>query len=304
MQENYLAKWLNGDLTDAELAEFKNSEEYASYQRIADATATMTAPDFDADAAYAVFKNRQKLENPKVLSLRPFKKFLRVAAAAAVLMIGAYFYLDSTSNETISTSYAESKEISLPDRSQVILNADTKISYEKNKWEENRNVDLKGEAFFKVAKGKRFTVDTHSGKVAVLGTQFNVENRDGYFEVSCFEGLVKVTFEKRETELSAGSSFVAIDGSIVETVGSDESRPSWMNDESSFKSVPLKYVLAEFERQHDIAVETHNIDLEQLFTGTFSNSDSDLALRSISAPSQIKFKFEGDKVLFYGENTP
>ena len=77
-----------------------------------------------------------------------------------------------------------------------------------------------------------------------------------------------------------------------------------MNDESSFKSVPLKYVLDEFERQHDIAVETQNIDLEQLFTGTFSNSDTNLALKSISVPSQIKFKFEGDKVLFYGENTP
>ena len=34
MQENYLAKWLNGDLTGPELSEFKNSDEYASYASV------------------------------------------------------------------------------------------------------------------------------------------------------------------------------------------------------------------------------------------------------------------------------
>jgi len=303
MQENYLAKWLNGDLTEAELSEFKNSDEYASYKRIADATESLKAPDFDAETAYTALKNRREFEGPKVVSLLPFRKFLRVAAAAAILMVGSYFYLN-TLDETISTSFAENKEISLPDQSEVVLNADSEISYNKSKWEKNRNVNLKGEAFFKVAKGKRFTVATDAGKIAVLGTQFNVENRKGFFEVTCFEGLVSVGFKESEMKLAAGESFIAINGKVVDADATNTGEPSWMNDESSFKSVPLKYVLDEFERQHDIAVKTDNIDLEQLFTGSFSNSNSELALKSISVPSQIKFKFEGDKVLFYGENTP
>jgi len=303
MQENYLAKWLNGDLTEAELAEFQNSDAYASYKRIADATDGLKAPDFDADSAYTALKNRRELEGSKVVSLHPFRKFLQVAAALAVIMMGSYFYLNSL-DETISTSFAENKEISLPDRSEVVLNADSEISYSKSKWDKNRNVDLEGEAFFKVAKGKRFTVATDAGKITVLGTQFNVENRNGFFEVTCFEGQVGVDFNDKEMKLSAGESFMAINGKIVETDATGTVEPSWINDESSFKSVPLKYVLDEFERQHDIAVKTKNIDLEQLFTGSFSNSDSNLALQSISVPSQIKFKFEGDKVLFYGENTP
>ena len=77
-----------------------------------------------------------------------------------------------------------------------------------------------------------------------------------------------------------------------------------MNNESSFRSTPLSYVLDEFQRQYDIEVETRNIDLEQLFTGTFSNTNMDLALQSISTPSQISFKLEENKVLFYAENTP
>jgi len=303
MQENYLAKWLNGDLSEAELAEFKNSDAYASYARIIEASDGLKAPVFDSDSAYAALKNRRELEDTKVVKLHPFRKFLRVAAAAAVLMIGAYFYLN-TLNANIATAFAENKSISLPDASEVILNADSELSYSKSKWDENRNVTLKGEAFFKVAKGKRFTVATDAGNISVLGTQFNVENRDGFFEVTCFEGLVSVGFNDMKVKLAAGKSFVAINGAIVEVGAPGESEPSWINDESSFKSVPLKFVLDEFERQHDIAVTTQNINLEQLFTGTFSNSDSKLALKSISVPSQIKFKFEGDKVLFYGENTP
>ncbi|MGS0524968.1 FecR domain-containing protein [Zobellia nedashkovskayae] len=116
--------------------------------------------------------------------------------------------------------------------------------------------------------------------------------------------MVSVTFNGKETKLPAGTSFIVIDGKITEAPASQTLQPSWLTNESTFKSVPLKFVLAELERQHNITVETQNIDTEQLFTGTFSNTDRDIALKSISAPSQIKFKFEGSKVLFYGDKNP
>ena len=218
-------------------------------------------------------------------------------------MVGSYFYLN-TLNENIATQYAENKEVVLPDASKIILNADSELSYSEKKWDKERNVSLEGEAFFKVAKGKRFTVSTGHGTVAVLGTQFNVENRKGYFEVTCFEGLVSVTYNNNVTKLPAGTTFVVIDGKVIDSEKPNTTTPSWMNNESSFKSIPLKFVLDEFQRQHDIKVETQNIDIKSLFTGTFSNTNTDLALQSISVPSQIKYKIEGNKVLFYAENTP
>ena len=302
MQDNYLAKWLNNELTETELAEFKTSEAYASYQRILEVSEQLEAPDFEEDEAFLALKNKRALNEKKVVQLHPFKKFLRVAAAAAVI-IGSYYYLNSL-DENYRTRYAENKEIVLPDNSRVILNADSELSFSEGKWSEKRNVELNGEAFFKVAKGKRFTVATAAGTVAVLGTQFNVEHRKGFFEVTCYEGLVSVSFNGKEIKLPAGNSFIAIDGKSVDPQTPEDLQPSWLNDESSFKSVPLIYVLDEFERQHDIKVETQNIDTDQLFTGTFSNTDTDLALKSISTPSQIKFKLEGSKVLFYGEKTP
>ena len=301
MQENYLAKWLNNELSEAELEEFKNSDAYATYQQIIDASNALESPSFNTEEALAAVKNVHLFNDTKVVQLNPFKKFLSVAAAVAILLTGTYFYVNSL-DEQISTQYAEKKEIVLPDNSEVVLNADSRLIYSKKNWNANRNISLEGEAFFKVAKGKRFTVATEAGEVAVLGTQFNVENRKGFFEVTCFEGLVSVSFNGKETKLPAGSSFVAIDGQIVTDEKQNSIIPSWINAESTFKSIPLKFVLNEFQRQHNIIVETKNIDTNLLYTGSFSNTDANLALQSISTPSRIKFTLEGNKVLFYAEN--
>ncbi len=303
MQENYLAKWLNNELSEAELAEFKQSDEYPTYQRILETSNTLEAPSFDKTKAWENLDAQRNKQQPKVITLSPFKTFLRVAAVIAVLLTGSYFYL-STLDESFSTAYAENKEVILPDNSEIILNAESQLSFNEKNWDNERNISLNGEAFFKVAKGKKFTVKTDQGTVAVLGTQFNVENRGDFFEVTCFEGLVSVTLNGKEFKLPAGNSFMAIDGRETKSTATKNGQPSWINNESSFKSIPLKYVLEEFQRQHNVSVDLNNIDTSQLFTGTFSNSDIDLALKSISVPLQIKFKLEGNKVLFYGESAP
>lgn len=303
MQENYLAKWLNNELSEADLSEFKKTEEYATYQRILETSNTLEAPSFNADMAWESLEDIRSKEQPKVISMSPFKSFLRVAAVIALLLGGSYFYLN-TLDDTFTTQYAESKEIVLPDSSEIILNADSKLSYSEKNWDIKRNISLEGEAFFKVAKGKKFTVATKQGTVAVLGTQFNVENRGDFFEVTCFEGLVSVTFNGKEMKLPAGTSFVAINGKKTKTTAPKNGEPSWLNKESAFSSIPLKYVIKEFQRQHNVIVEIKGIDTNQLFTGTFSNTNIDLALKSISVPLQIKFKLEGNKVLFYGESAP
>jgi len=303
MQENHLAKWLNNDLSEEELLAFRNSESYDSYRKIIAVSDTLEAPDFDMEKALQDLKDRKNSSEPKVIAMRPYRRFLKVAAAIALLMVGTYFYMGTLGHQ-ISTDYAELKEVTLPDNSEIVLNADSKISYDEKNWAEKRNIELEGEAYFKVAKGKKFTVSTDNGTIAVLGTQFNVENRNGFFEVTCYEGLVSVTYDGKDTKLAAGNSFLAINGKIANLDASKIAHPSWIDKESSFKSIPLKYVLDEFERQHDISVETQDINLDQLFTGTFSNTDINLALQSISLPSQIKFKLEETKVLFYAENMP
>ncbi len=301
MQDNYLAKWLNNELSEEEIIQFKKTDEYASYQKIISASNKLKAPNFDKDKVLKAIENEKyKSITPKVIKLNPYTKLIRVAVAVALICGLAYFYTNSL-DETISTDYAQNDEVVLPDASEIILNAESKIAYNKNKWDKTREVSLEGEAFFKVAKGKKFTVSTSQGTVTVLGTQFNVETRKNFFEVTCYEGLVSVTYENRKTKIPAGSSLMVINGKITPISQIKTSSPSWIQNESSFNSIPLEFVLNEFQRQFNIIVNTKNIDTKQLFTGTFNNENLELALKSISIPSQINYTLKKNKVLFYAK---
>ena len=115
---------------------------------------------------------------------------------------------------------------------------------------------------------------TTSGTVTVYGTQFNVKQRNNYFEVICYEGLVGVTYKSQETKLKPGDSFLIIDGKIIAKEKEEHSTPSWLNNESQFKSIPYKDVIAEFERQYGVNVTLLGIDSTQQFTGSFSHNKS------------------------------
>lgn len=301
MQENYLAKWLNNELTTKELETFEKSDEYASYKKIIKTTQGLGSPDFDMDKALAASELKQTSKTVKVIKLNPVKKLMWLAAPIALLLAGSYFYF-STQNETITTAIADNVTFLLPDSSEVRLNSDSKISYSKKNWDKKRDLKLQGEAYFKVAEGEKFTVKTASGLITVLGTQFNVKSTENFFEVTCFEGLVSVTFEEETVKLPDGFSFLVLDNKFTVLDLSDVLEPSWIHNESTFRNIPLRFVLNEFERQYKVTVDAKNIDAEKLFTGSFNHKNMDTALKSICNPNQLKFKLDGDKVFLYAEN--
>ena len=97
---------------------------------------------------------------------------------------------------------------------------------------------------------------------------------------------------------------MVINGKVIDTSTPNGHQPTWMNNESSFERIPLQYVFNELERQYNINVKTENVNANLLFTGTFSNTNLNMALKSISTPSRINYKVEGDNVLFYAGNAP
>ena len=173
----------------------------------------------------------------------------------------------------------------------MVLNADSRVTYKKNIWKISRHVHLDGEAFFSVAKGSRFDVETQSGIVSVLGTQFNVKNRDNYFEVVCYEGLVQVQSLGETSKLSAGNSFRILNGEM-EVFDKNDSYtvPDWMSNESVFRSVPFAQVIHELERQYDVSITASNIDLNQLFTGKFVHDSLEMSLKAITIPLNLKYE--------------
>jgi ferric-dicitrate binding protein FerR (iron transport regulator) len=296
-REALILKWLNNDLNDQEFEAFKALEDYDDLVKLHTNLQHFKADNYDTSTELEnVLSTIKSTSAPKNNWLKPL---LRVAAVLAICF--SVYYYTTTLNTTVTTQLAQKTTVELPDASTVSLNAKSLLAYNKNDWKKERNVDLQGEAFFKVAKGSSFNVKTTSGTVTVYGTQFNVKQRDNYFEVICYEGLVGVTYNTKETKLTPGDSFLVIDEKIIAKEKEHRSTPSWLNNESDFKSVPFKQVVAEFERQYNVEVTLMNVDATQLFTGSFTHDNLDVALKSIALPLQVTYSKQNNTIILKRE---
>ena len=196
MEKKYiLAQWLNNELTEDQLAEFKANPDNEKYEQIKNYTAHLEVPLFNEEKVLEHVINHKKII-PKILP--SYKKWLFKAAAVFVIGIGIVFMMQNFALQTQYAPNGKKTTFLLPDNSKVVLNAGSEIKYKKWNWDNNRNLELDGEAYFKVAKGEKFEVTTVLGKVAVLGTQFNVKVRKDRFDVTCFEGRVLVKYQEKE----------------------------------------------------------------------------------------------------------
>lgn len=288
-----IRKWLDNELTDKELKAFQSLEDHEDLIKISKATKRFETSDYDVKAELGRLNNRISTKTSKVIFLKPF---LRVAAIL-VLFVGIYFSTSLFSKNTeIHTLIAQKETITLPDNSTVVLNAVSNLAYDKNSWQDKRSVTLSGEAYFKVAKGSTFSVQTSNGVISVLGTEFNIQNRDNHFEVVCYEGSVKVQTADKEVILKSGDRFR--ESKLVKASSNSllTKEPSWTRNESSFEKTPFKEVISEFERQYSVKITTDTNLANKLFTGSFTHEDLNIAIMSISLPFNLSYTREGNEV--------
>jgi transmembrane sensor len=284
-REELIYKWLNHELDAEELEAFKVLEDYDALTKLSNGTKGFKAPDYNtSDELQTVLRRIQRKKSRK----KNWPPVAMSVAAIFVLCFGFYYYSISL-DTTFNTLASEKQTVELPDASSVTLNAMAKLSFNESNWNHNREVLLNGEAYFKVAKGSKFKVKTANGIVTVLGTQFNIKQRNNYFEVVCYEGLVNVSYDTYDVNLPPGNRFLIRDGKLIATEKETIAAPSWIDNYSRFKSVPYKEVLAEFERQYDLKIDLKSVDGLQLFTGSFTHEDLETALKSITLPLQLTY---------------
>lgn len=287
MEENYkLAKWLAGEMTDAALKEFQAEPDFPLYEKIKLYSSQLETPIFDENKILNSILEAKK-QTPKVVTLKP-NWFMRIAAVL-IIGFGLFFAFNTFTPSTELAENGKQTTFLLPDNSQVVLNSGSQIDYKKWNWSDNRNLKLNGEAYFKVAKGKKFEVNTNLGKVSVLGTQFNVKARKDRFDVVCFEGKVKVNFNTQEVILTPGQ-MVSFEGNerIVSKTISD-AKPVWLSKELSFEKEKLTAVLEEIQRQYNITIDAKNIKSNQLFTGKIPSNNIDIALKTITSIYHLNY---------------
>lgn len=292
IDEVYLAKWLNNELSDEGLSSYISENDLTQYIKIRESLQYFDAPYFDEKKTFSNIKNRLPENKIKVRTIH--YKWIYAAAATIAILISTYFFTNSLFTDYY-TNNGEQRTVLLDDGSEVKINANSNLTYYKNVWTKKREVTLEGEAFFKVKKGIEFNVKTKNGIVTVLGTQFNVNSQNNYFSVSCYEGKVKVVQKNHEIILTKGKAYQN-NNEKIDKWDFNENDPGWLHGENSFKSTPLKIVISSLQNQYDISIIHSNINDDQLFTGSYSNDNLNVALKSVFTPMEIDYKIENKKV--------
>lgn len=280
-------KWINGTCTEAELKALKEDEGFLLSKEIIENAPLFKVNNLQAVPDFKTFKKQHLSRQEKKI-----RSFIGLKIAAAlVVALGLFFFLQGDKQIVIKAPMGASQNTLLPDQSKVQINAGSTISYNKKQWAQQRSITLEGEAFFKVEKGEKFTVQSTSGTVQVLGTQFNIKDRNQDFYVSCYEGSVLVLYQNKEIVLQAGEGFEVKEGT-PRSFTITSLAPSWTKGISVFKTEKISTVLQELERQYNITIDYSNVNSTRQFSGSFTHTDLEIALNSVLKPLQLKFEIK------------
>ncbi len=226
----------------------------------------------------------KQLKQPKVIR---FTLVYRAIAASLLIAVSLTVFCYSY-QESLQCLKGQNLNYSLPDGSKVYLNADSKLSYAPYWWYFSRDVQLEGEAFFEVQKGSTFAVKSFNGRTEVLGTSFNIQSRQGRYQVHCLTGKVKVIAQnevlllKNQKAILKGQTLDKLENVAY------EASMSWRKAQFYFKDAPLSYVCKEIGRYYDVEISAIP---SLLYSGSFSKDmPIEDALNLICLPFNLKFE--------------
>lgn len=227
----------------------------------------------------------QHVENKKTVWLKAFSRY----AAIFILLIsisGIWYHLSHQNNPAmieVFALYGETKQLILPDQTEVWLNAGSSLRYPSEFNQEIRYVSLKGEAFFSVTKdeSKSFVVETENLMVKVLGTKFNVKAYPDEHQTiaSLQEGKIEIQTKNKEHQQLAPNEQLIYDNQtsklkIVDITPDDI--PDWKNGNLLFSEVKLGVILQTLTRRFNITFDIDkSIDLSlELYTIKFEHDEN------------------------------
>ena len=170
---------------------------------------------------------------------------------------------------TLSVPRGGEYTLILADGSRVYLNAESQLEYPVAFTGPKRQVSLKGEAYFEIAKNPSvpFVVTVENVDVEVLGTEFAVRayTDESHTLTTLVKGAVKVRSGELETTLAPSEQ-----ADIESRTGHLEVRQvdvtpfvAWRHGRIVFDNTPLETILGELSRWYDMKVIYLNEDAKK-----------------------------------------
>lgn len=210
---------------------------------------------------------------------------------------------ESLSMNTLSIPRGKLYQLILPDGSKVWLNAQTKLQFPSNFKNDERVVELTGEAYFEVAHFSNwpFRVKSAGQTVEVLGTKFNITGypEDGQTTTTLASGSVKVYNDNATQMLKPGQMALLTKGNsgfALSTADVDETL-AWKDGILVFKDANTDDLMRAIGRAFDVDFEIDDKVKAQHFGGSYpiKNGLANL-LRNLEQTNVVHFKINGRRV--------
>ncbi|WP_142688245.1 FecR family protein [Chitinophaga polysaccharea] len=199
-------------------------------------------------------------------------------------------------------------KITLPDGTDVWLNANSSVSYPTAFNGKEREVGITGEVYFEVAADveQPFRVKVNNNMdVMVLGTHFNINAYpdESTINTTLLEGAVLVKTTGAMRHLSPGQQAKATPaGDGIVKVGRVDvnSAIAWKNGYFSFEDADIPTVMRQLSRWYNIEVKYSDKIPEETFTGEIGRSLTQEQLLKVLSQAKINFKVEeGRRIIIY-----
>lgn len=208
---------------------------------------------------------------------------------------------------TISVPRGGEFYLVLSDGTKVWLNAETHFTFPLVFTGEQRNVYLKGEAYFEVAGDslRRFEVGTKHATINVYGTSFNVmAYPDEETTVATLvTGAVGFRIEstKEEVRMEAGEQVVFSSGEWNKKTVDPSLFTSWKEGRVIFTSTRLEDMLYRINRWYDVEIIfASDAARELVYSGEVRKyEDIREILDIIESTQSVRFKTENGRVIVY-----
>ena len=171
---------------------------------------------------------------------------------------------DDTSNgeeaivrNVLTTPRNATAEVTLPDGSVVTVNAGSRLTYPQSFRGSTREVELQGEAYFKVRHDASHPFIVKAGKVStkVLGTEFNVRTYSPQdVHVTLLQGRVLVSSASSAKYLKPGEDASLHGGGLVVRSVDTEEFTAWKDGDFYFDNVSLLTVAKEIGKWYNVSV--------------------------------------------------
>ncbi len=264
--------------------------------------------EVDVEADFEAFKSKVGLGTQKRIVAFDFSIVKRIAAVMipAIMLLGAYSLYNTTPGFGKWSAFKTSNEVNsivLADNSEVALNQNSRLVYEKNFNNQERLLKLSGEAYFDVAKNpsKPFIVKVGDAQVKVLGTEFNLEEskENGTVTLAVTEGKVLFTGPSNEEIVVAGEKAVLKNGSIVKSTMTSDNLLAWRTGVISFEQASLSEVVETIvDHFSEVSkVENNASSTSRVITTRFSNPSLDDVLVELRIHFEKKFEIHDNKLI-------